>query len=108
MAEPSSKHRATFVDLYGSSTDHDVCSNDRWVDGILSSLAPDPLALAFVHSNAKGQENAADQVASARDGRRPHPPHRLDARGGGASVAVVMHSSLPGDRPGRPSRVPGR
>ena len=54
---------ARYVDTASSSVDHDICSapDIRWVEGV----APESAAAPF-HPNAKGMENAAGQVLTAR------------------------------------------
>lgn len=55
-------HGDTFVDLHDSSRNHSVCDAGKWVDGVFTSF---PDNVAFVHSDAKGHKNAADQVSAA-------------------------------------------
>ncbi|MGW4704693.1 SGNH/GDSL hydrolase family protein [Streptomyces sp. NPDC004285] len=52
---------ASFVDLYESSANHSVCDAGKWVEGILDS----DNRMALVHPNARGHQNAADQVTEA-------------------------------------------
>ncbi|MFB7213141.1 hypothetical protein [Streptomyces sp. NPDC056255] len=63
IAQESTAHNATFVDLYPTAANHSVCDSDHWTDGILSSLVP--LRFAFVHPNAKGRANTASLVEDA-------------------------------------------
>ncbi|MFB7667473.1 SGNH/GDSL hydrolase family protein [Kitasatospora sp. NPDC056138] len=107
VAEQSARHRAAFVDLYRSSRGHDVCSPDRWVDGLLSS--PDPDAIALVHPNADGQRNAAAQVGTAVLGGLPgSAAGTLPEAGPGTPVAGLTRSSPPSAPPGRPVPAPRR
>lgn len=48
---------AIFVDTYTSSRDHDACSSDPWVNGLI--------AIPPVHPNAKGLAHTGDLVADA-------------------------------------------
>ncbi|KFF94683.1 hypothetical protein IQ62_46200 [Streptomyces scabiei] len=52
----------TFVGLSDSSRNHSVCDSGKWVEGVFTTF---PTELAFVHPNARGHRNAADQVAPA-------------------------------------------
>ncbi|MFD8962333.1 SGNH/GDSL hydrolase family protein [Streptomyces anulatus] len=52
---------ATFIDLYESSRNHSVCDTGKWVEGVFDS---DNQA-ALVHPNARGHQNAADQITPA-------------------------------------------
>ncbi|WP_052681968.1 SGNH/GDSL hydrolase family protein [Saccharothrix sp. ST-888] len=107
IAEQSAGHRAAFVDLYSSSRGHDVCSTERWVDGILSS--PDPNAVALIHPNADGQRNAAAQVETAVLGGFPGWPAWVRPEAGrGTAVAGLTRSSPPSAPPERPGTAPRR
>ncbi|MFC8226309.1 SGNH/GDSL hydrolase family protein [Streptomyces sp. NPDC057287] len=52
---------ASFVSLYGSTRNHSVCDDDKWVEGMLGNDS----SPALVHPNAKGHRNAADHIAPA-------------------------------------------
>ncbi|WP_405700087.1 SGNH/GDSL hydrolase family protein [Streptomyces sp. NBC_00069] len=51
-----------FVDLAPSTRNHSVCDAGKWVEGLFTRV---PDEVAFVHPNAKGHKNAADQVSTA-------------------------------------------
>ncbi|WP_327724199.1 SGNH/GDSL hydrolase family protein [Streptomyces europaeiscabiei] len=63
IEKAAGEHEDTFVGLSDSTRNHSVCDAGRWVEGLLTSL--DPFQVAFVHPNAKGHKNAADQVSVA-------------------------------------------
>ncbi|QKW07120.1 SGNH/GDSL hydrolase family protein [Streptomyces sp. NA04227] len=52
---------AGFVDLSTSSRNHSVCDDAKWVEGFVTL----PDQLSFVHPNALGHRNTADQVEEA-------------------------------------------
>ncbi|MEU4116889.1 SGNH/GDSL hydrolase family protein [Kitasatospora sp. NPDC028055] len=60
IQQETAAHRDSFVDLYPGSAGHSVCDDDRWLDGLLTSILP--LEYALVHPNAKGQAFAAARV----------------------------------------------
>lgn len=51
---------ATYVDTYTPSIGHDICSEDRWIEGIIPREPTVP-----VHPNARGEEAMADAVLKA-------------------------------------------
>ncbi|MFJ3215817.1 SGNH/GDSL hydrolase family protein [Kitasatospora sp. NPDC086801] len=63
IAQRTTAHGDTFVDLYPSTADHSVCDQDHWLDGVLTSIIP--LHYALVHPNAEGQAHAAALVEDA-------------------------------------------
>lgn len=59
-----------FVDTYTPSVGHDVCAQDRWIEGVLLSDVSTPL-----HPNAKGEEGFANSVlVTLRTPREATPP----------------------------------
>lgn len=56
------EHGDAFVDLTPSTRNHSVCDAGNWVNGIFSTFPND---VAFVHPNARGHANTADQVSAA-------------------------------------------
>ncbi|MEV5746312.1 SGNH/GDSL hydrolase family protein [Actinoallomurus sp. NPDC052308] len=57
LAEEARRGDAGFVDAYRTAQRHDMCSTDRWVEGILITNPAAP-----VHPNAKGMQAVADRV----------------------------------------------
>ena len=62
IEKSAGEHGDAFVDLAPSSQNHSVCDAGKWVEGVFTTFPSD---VAFVHPNAKGHKNAADQVAVA-------------------------------------------
>lgn len=62
IEKTAGEHEDAFVDLTPSSRNHSVCDAGRWVEGVFATF---PTDVAFVHPNAKGHNNAADQVSVA-------------------------------------------
>jgi hypothetical protein len=62
IEKTAGEHGDAFVDLAPSSQNHSVCDAGRWVEGVFTAF---PDELAFVHPNAKGHKNAADEVSVA-------------------------------------------
>ncbi|GAA2145242.1 SGNH/GDSL hydrolase family protein [Kitasatospora kazusensis] len=60
LADTSAANGATFVDTTAATTGHDVCSDDRWIEGAL----PGSPAVPF-HPNATGERAMADAVLAA-------------------------------------------
>jgi hypothetical protein len=50
LASAASANNATYVDLATPTVGHDVCSSDRWIEGVI----PAELKAAPVHPNLKG------------------------------------------------------
>ncbi|MDH6137758.1 lysophospholipase L1-like esterase [Kitasatospora sp. MAA4] len=84
LARQAAEHGATYVDTYTSSIDHGVCASgdQKWMYGVKDDLTgegdqTDPPAglcleipgtgasCTFVHPNASGADNQAQQVAAA-------------------------------------------
>jgi lysophospholipase L1-like esterase len=65
LADEASAHGADFVDTYRGGTGHDMCSRDKWVEGILLTHVAAP-----VHPNARGMRVVADRVLDAIRGAR--------------------------------------
>lgn len=57
LADEASGHGAEFVDTYRGGDGHDMCSRDKWVEGILLTHIAAP-----VHPNARGMRVVADRV----------------------------------------------
>ncbi|GAA0334550.1 SGNH/GDSL hydrolase family protein [Actinoallomurus spadix] len=57
LAAEARRGDARFVDAYTTARHHDMCSADRWVEGILIKNPAAP-----VHPNAKGMQAVADRV----------------------------------------------
>lgn len=62
IEKAAGEHGDAFVDLAPSSRSHSVCDAGKWVEGVFTTF---PTDVAFVHPNAKGHKNAADQVSVA-------------------------------------------
>jgi len=62
IEKTAGEHGDAFVDLAPSSQNDSVCDAGKWVEGVFTTFPSD---VAFVHPNAKGHKNAADQVAVA-------------------------------------------
>ncbi|MFF3707848.1 SGNH/GDSL hydrolase family protein [Streptomyces phaeochromogenes] len=62
IEKTAGEHEDAFVDLTPSSRNHSVCDAGKWVEGVFATF---PTDVAFVHPNAKGHNNAADQVSVA-------------------------------------------
>ncbi|WP_206190802.1 SGNH/GDSL hydrolase family protein [Streptomyces phaeochromogenes] len=62
IEKAAGEHGDAFVDLAPSSRNHSVCDAGKWVEGVFTTF---PTDVAFVHPNAKGHKNAADQVSVA-------------------------------------------
>lgn len=62
IEKAAGEHGDAFVDLAPSSQSHSVCDAGKWVEGVFTTF---PTDVAFVHPNAKGHKNAADQVSVA-------------------------------------------
>ncbi|MFI1485276.1 SGNH/GDSL hydrolase family protein [Streptomyces sp. NPDC020747] len=62
IEKTAGEHGDTFVDLAPSSGNHSVCDAGKWVEGVFTTFPSD---VAFVHPNAKGHKNAADEVSVA-------------------------------------------
>lgn len=60
LADEASVHGAEFVDTYRGGAGHDVCSRDKWIEGIFVTHAAAP-----VHPNARGMRMVADRVLDA-------------------------------------------
>ncbi|MER5636270.1 SGNH/GDSL hydrolase family protein [Kitasatospora sp. NPDC002227] len=60
LADASAANNATYVDTMAPTRGHDVCSDDRWIEGAL----PGSPAVPF-HPNAKGEQAMADAVLDA-------------------------------------------
>ncbi|WP_441246752.1 SGNH/GDSL hydrolase family protein [Kitasatospora sp. McL0602] len=60
LAATSAANGATFVDTTAATKGHDVCSDDRWIEGAL----PGSPAVPF-HPNAKGEQAMAGAVLAA-------------------------------------------
>jgi lysophospholipase L1-like esterase len=60
LADEASAHGAEFVDTYRGGAGHDMCSRDKWVEGILLTHVAAP-----VHPNARGMRMVADRVLDA-------------------------------------------
>lgn len=57
LADEASAHGVEFVDTYRGGTGHDMCSRDKWVEGIVLTHIAAP-----VHPNARGMRVIADRV----------------------------------------------
>ncbi len=57
LAEQARLGGATFVDTYTTSARHDMCSSDKWVEGVIVTNPAAP-----VHPNAAGMRAVADRV----------------------------------------------
>jgi hypothetical protein len=62
IEKTAGEHGDAFVDLAPSSQNHSVCDAGKWVEGVFTAF---PDEVAFVHPNAKGHKNAADEVSVA-------------------------------------------
>lgn len=60
----ATKHGATYVDVYGPSRGHALCSDDPWIAG--ADAGPDPKALIW-HPYAEEQELVAELIRAAID-----------------------------------------
>lgn len=91
IARQADDNGATYVDTYGPSVDHGVCAGDqKWMygvkddltgeggqtdppSGLCAEIPGDGETCTFVHPNASGAANQADQVRSAFDVRAATP-----------------------------------
>ncbi|PPK63625.1 SGNH/GDSL hydrolase family protein [Actinokineospora auranticolor] len=61
IAQQAATHNVTYVDVYTPTVGHDVCSSDKWIEG----LADRSGGWALVHPNAAGHARIADLLEAA-------------------------------------------